>query len=56
MLIAVDAQMIQDVDRFKMDLVRGLERTLQGKVKPSMRLSLTRDLTWRCADQIPLRQ
>ncbi|MCJ1267381.1 hypothetical protein MMC22_007266 [Lobaria immixta] len=34
MLIAVDAQMIQDADRFKMDLVRGLERTLQGKVKP----------------------
>lgn len=33
----VDAQMIQDSDRFKMDLVGGLERTLHGKVKPSMR-------------------
>lgn len=32
----VDAQMIQDTERFKMDLVGGLERTLSGKVKPSM--------------------
>jgi U3 small nucleolar RNA-associated protein 23 len=36
----VDAQMIQDSDRFKMDLVGGLERTLHGKVKPSMRKRL----------------
>jgi U3 small nucleolar RNA-associated protein 23 len=28
--------MIQDSNRFKMDLVAGLERTLHGKVKPSM--------------------
>lgn len=27
--------MIQDSERFKMDLVRGLERTLHGKVKLS---------------------
>jgi hypothetical protein len=27
--------MIRDADRFKMDLVGGLERTLQGQVKPS---------------------
>ena len=33
---AVDAQMIQDADRFQMDLVGGLERTLHGKIKPSM--------------------
>jgi hypothetical protein len=32
----VDAQIIQDAARFKMDLAGGLERTLQGKVKPSM--------------------
>jgi len=31
----VDAEIIQDAARFKMDLVAGLERTLQGKVKPS---------------------
>ena len=31
----VDAQMIQDTNRFSMDLVAGLERTLHGKVKPS---------------------
>lgn len=37
----VDAQMIQDMERFKMDLVGGLERTLHGKVKPSMHPSLT---------------
>lgn len=37
----VDAQMIQDTERFKMDLVGGLERTLHGKVKPSMHPSLT---------------
>jgi U3 small nucleolar RNA-associated protein 23 len=32
----VDAQIIMDAARYKMDLVRGLERTLQGQVKPSM--------------------
>jgi hypothetical protein len=31
----VDADMIRDADRFKMDLIGGLERTLQGQVKPS---------------------
>src|SRR3954466_15447576 len=29
--------MIRDADRFKMDLVGGLERTLHGEIKPSMR-------------------
>jgi hypothetical protein len=33
--VLVDAQMLQDADRFKMDIVKGLERTLSGKVKPS---------------------
>ena len=33
--LTVDADMIKDADRFKMDLVGGLERTLQGQVKPS---------------------
>lgn len=33
--VLVDAQIIQDAARFKMDLVGGLERTVQGKVKPS---------------------
>ncbi|KAL2041355.1 hypothetical protein N7G274_005737 [Stereocaulon virgatum] len=32
--VLVDAQIIQDAERFKMDLVGGLERTLSGKVKP----------------------
>lgn len=32
----VDAEIVKDSDRFKMDLVGGLERTLQGQVKPSM--------------------
>lgn len=40
-IFVVDAQMIQDTERFKMDLVGGLERTLHGKVKPSMHLSHT---------------
>ncbi|KAL8906972.1 MAG: hypothetical protein Q9171_006047 [Xanthocarpia ochracea] len=31
----VDAQMIQDTSRFKMDLLGGLERVLHGKIKPS---------------------
>jgi U3 small nucleolar RNA-associated protein 23 len=31
----VDAEIIQDAAKFKMDLVGGLERTLSGKVKPS---------------------
>ncbi len=35
-LLPVDADMIRDADRFKMDLVGGLERTLHGQVKPSM--------------------
>ncbi len=35
-MFTVDAQMIQDADRFQMDLVGGLERTLHGKIKPSM--------------------
>ncbi|KAF2146874.1 uncharacterized protein K452DRAFT_219118 [Aplosporella prunicola CBS 121167] len=32
--VLVDAQMVQDAERFKMDLAGGLERTLQGKIKP----------------------
>lgn len=32
--ILVDADMIQDTERFKMDIVGALERTLNGKVKP----------------------
>jgi len=32
--VLVDADMIRDADRFKMDLVGGLERTLHGQVKP----------------------
>jgi U3 small nucleolar RNA-associated protein 23 len=31
----VDADIIKDADRFKMDLIGGLERTLHGQVKPS---------------------
>ncbi len=34
--IPVDAQMVQDTDRFTMDLIGGLERVLHGKVKPSI--------------------
>ena len=32
----MDAQILHNAARFKMDLVEGLERTLQGKIKPSM--------------------
>ena len=32
----MDAQILHDAARFNMDLVGGLERTLQGKIKPSM--------------------
>ncbi len=35
--LLVDADIIRDADRFKMDLIGGLERTLHGQVKPSMR-------------------
>lgn len=38
-LVAVDADIIRDADKFKMDLIGGLERTLHGQVKPSMPLS-----------------
>ena len=34
-VVTVDSQIIQDAARYKMDLIGGLERTLQGKVKPS---------------------
>lgn len=34
-MVVVDAEIIKDADRFKMDLVGGLERTLHGQVKPS---------------------
>lgn len=36
LMFVVDAEIVKDSDRFKMDLVGGLERTLQGQVKPSM--------------------
>ncbi|KAF2187773.1 rRNA-processing protein UTP23, partial [Zopfia rhizophila CBS 207.26] len=32
--VLLDSQVLHDAARFKMDLVGGLERTLQGKVKP----------------------
>ncbi|KAI1004086.1 hypothetical protein K3495_g4130 [Podosphaera aphanis] len=32
--VILDADIIKDADKFKMDLVGGLERTLQGQVKP----------------------
>lgn len=32
--VLIDAQIIQDTEKFKMDLVGALERTLSGKVKP----------------------
>ncbi|KAI9053449.1 hypothetical protein LZ554_002407 [Drepanopeziza brunnea f. sp. 'monogermtubi'] len=32
--VLLDADMIKDADKFKMDLVGGLERTLHGEVKP----------------------
>ncbi|CAZ85689.1 unnamed protein product [Tuber melanosporum] len=32
--VLVDAEILKDSDRFKMDLVGSLERTLQGQVKP----------------------
>jgi hypothetical protein len=33
--VLVDADLVKDAARFKMDLPKALERTLQGKVKPS---------------------
>ena len=36
LLLTVDAQIIQDTEKFRMDLLGGLERTLSGKVKPSI--------------------
>ncbi|KAL8865099.1 MAG: hypothetical protein Q9174_007071, partial [Haloplaca sp. 1 TL-2023] len=33
-ILTVDAQMIQDTSRFKMDLLTNLERVLHGKIKP----------------------
>ncbi|KAH6671213.1 Fcf1-domain-containing protein [Halenospora varia] len=32
--VLLDAEIIKDADRFKMDLIGGLERTLHGQVKP----------------------
>ncbi|KFY69469.1 hypothetical protein V498_10466 [Pseudogymnoascus sp. VKM F-4517 (FW-2822)] len=34
--VLLDADVIRDADKFKMDLVGGLERTLHGQVKPSI--------------------
>ena len=34
--VLVDAEIVRDAVRFKMDLHPALERTLHGKVKPSM--------------------
>lgn len=44
-LQAVDADIIKDAGRFKMDLVGGLEKALHGKVKPSMSSPLVPYLT-----------
>jgi hypothetical protein len=33
--VLLDAEMVQDAVRFKMNLILGLERTLHGQVKPS---------------------
>lgn len=44
----VDAEMIRDSCRFKMDLAAGLERTVHGKVKPSTNLEK------RCPVHTPL--
>ena len=35
MLVVVDAAILQDAARFRMDFVGMLERTLHGPVKPS---------------------
>ncbi|CAG8950351.1 hypothetical protein HYFRA_00006844 [Hymenoscyphus fraxineus] len=32
--VLVDSEIVRDADRFKMDLIGGLERTLHGQVKP----------------------
>lgn len=42
--------MIKDADRFKMDLIGGLERTLHGQVKPSMLLAFTANLETQAND------
>jgi U3 small nucleolar RNA-associated protein 23 len=43
--VLVDAELVKDVARFKMDLQAALDRTLRGKAKPSMaRNSLVRGL------------
>lgn len=34
-LLLVDAEMVHDASRFKMDLAASLERTVHGKAKPS---------------------
>jgi U3 small nucleolar RNA-associated protein 23 len=34
--VLVDAKMVEDATKFKMDLPAALERTLHGKIKPSM--------------------
>lgn len=36
MNVVVDEQIVKDAERYKMDLPSSLERTLQGKVKPSV--------------------
>ena len=36
MSVLVDEQIVQDAERYKMDLRSSLERTVQGKVKPSV--------------------
>jgi hypothetical protein len=42
--VLLDAQIIEDAARFKMDLIGGLERTLHGQVKPSKLTSSPRIL------------
>jgi U3 small nucleolar RNA-associated protein 23 len=42
--VLLDAEILQDAARFKMDMVAMLERTLQGKVKPMVTQCTMRDL------------
>ena len=37
--VLLDAAIMQDMSRFHMDVVSGLEKTLHGKVKPSRPIS-----------------
>lgn len=49
--VLIDAEMIKDTFRFKMNLPLFLERTLHGQVKPSM--SQTLDTLFHALDPLP---